>query len=74
MSENQFYSIKCIICEQNQSNIAFCCGHITTCEVCTFCIHFCAVCNNQAGERLKVSYNERLNTLTIEKIVKETQV
>lgn len=73
MSENRF-SIKCILCEQNQSNVAFCCGHLTTCETCTFCISFCPVCSSPAGERLKISFNEEIQALTIETFKRETQV
>lgn len=58
----------CIICEKNTSNVAFNCGHITTCGVCAFCISFCAECNQIAGERVKVEYNEQLKAIMIEKL------
>lgn len=58
----------CVICEVNTSNVAFSCGHITTCDKCAFCISFCAECSTIAGERLRVTYNGQLRALVIEKL------
>lgn len=58
----------CVIREVNTTNVAFSCGHITTCDKCAYCISFCAECSTIAGERLRVTYNGQLRALVIEKL------
>lgn len=66
--QDQLQTPICVICEANISNVAFSCGHITTCEYCTFRINFCVECWSATGNRVRVTYHEQLKAVVLENI------
>lgn len=66
--QDQLVTPYCFICDINSSNIAFDCGHITTCENCTFEIQFCIECYQPVENRVRVTYYEQLKAVLLEKV------
>lgn len=56
----------CIICNKQQSDVVFDCGHISTCEQCTFVDNTCRVCNEPTKERLIVKYDENIKGVILD--------
>lgn len=59
-------SENCIFCDKKQSEVVFDCGHISTCEQCTFIDNICRICNKTTKERLIVKYDENIKGVTLD--------
>lgn len=48
---------KCVMCYENNANIAFIpCGHCKICEKCSDEIHCCVICRNKNCEKLRIYF------------------
>lgn len=63
----------CIICDKQQSDVVFDCGHISTCEQCTFIDNICRICNKVTKERLIVKYDENIRGITLDVLEKSDE-
>ena len=46
----------CVVCWNNQRNIAFTCGHVSSCHICSQKLNNCPICRSPTKKKLRVYF------------------